>query len=218
MRGEAPLLAHLSDALREAERHVVHLRGHMLADQVMVTGLAGRRLGLKGREAGAQVAECECGGAVGLGLGRNLGTLIGSAGQAADDVRLAAQVRQAARVRLAARVGWQHRLGSGWACSMAAQVGLAALVLGGLVGHAEVHYCARVSVQGRAGHGGVRGGPSCGRSGKRRTSMSRRCGIRNSPRSLLWPFRGTCLLCCPFRGKLCLESIRNTMCKGRETD
>ena len=171
MRAEAPLLAHLSDALREAERHVVHLRGHMLADQVMVTGLAGRRLGLKGREAGTQVAECECGGAVGLGLGRNLGTLIGSAGQAADDVRLAAQVRPAARVRLAARVGWQHRLGSGWACSMAAQVGLAALVLGGLVGHAEVHYCARVSVQGRAVHGGVRGGPSCGRSGKRRTSI-----------------------------------------------
>ena len=36
MRGEAPLLAHLRDALREVERHVVYLRGHMLADQVML--------------------------------------------------------------------------------------------------------------------------------------------------------------------------------------
>ena len=35
VRGEAPLLAHLRDALREVERHVVYLRGHMLADQLM---------------------------------------------------------------------------------------------------------------------------------------------------------------------------------------
>ena len=217
MRGEAPLLAHLSDALREAERHVVHLRGHMLADQVMVTGLAGRRLGLKGREAGAQVAECECGGAVGLGLGRNLGTLIGRAGQAADDVRLAAQVRPAARVRLAARVGWQHRLGSGWACSMAAQVGLAALVLGGLVGHAEVHYCARVSVQGRAVHGGVRGGPSCGRSGKRRTSI---CCVRGGE-SGKSDFSSDTAVAVPVAGSegSCGLNQRGTRCeKGRETD
>ena len=29
------MLAHLRDALREVERHVVYLRGHMLADQLM---------------------------------------------------------------------------------------------------------------------------------------------------------------------------------------
>ena len=118
MRAEAPLLAHLSDALREAERHVVHLRGHMLADQVMVTGLAGRRLGLKGREAGTQVAECECGGAVGLGLGRNLGTLIGSAG---ENCRRRLGLRRGLGWRHG--LGWQHGLAgsTGWA-----QAGLAA--------------------------------------------------------------------------------------------
>ena len=49
---EAPLHLHLRDALREAERHVVHLRGHRFARRTRfptLNRLSQRRLGLQRR-------------------------------------------------------------------------------------------------------------------------------------------------------------------------
>ena len=55
--GEAgvPLPMHLRDALREAERHVVHLPGHRLADQGNGWACSGF-IGLQGR-LGSQISD-----------------------------------------------------------------------------------------------------------------------------------------------------------------
>ena len=91
----------LRDALREVEWHVVHLRGHRLADQV---GLATRA-----RRVVMQVKFARLAVQVRLG----------------ERARLAVQVRLAAQDRLAeqdarfgeqdrGRLGWQHN--SDWQC------------------------------------------------------------------------------------------------------